>query len=53
MKLYSWKEKLFSQGGKEVLIKVVALSIPTFFMSCFKLPMSLCVELEQLMASFW
>lgn len=29
MKLQSWKERLFSQGGKKVLIKDVAISITT------------------------
>ncbi|XP_042952327.1 uncharacterized protein LOC122289400 [Carya illinoinensis] len=52
-KLQGWKEKMLSVGGKEILIKAVALSIPTYAMNCFKLPSSLCAELEQLMAKFW
>ncbi|KAJ0018154.1 hypothetical protein Pint_10775 [Pistacia integerrima] len=52
-KLQAWKEKLLSQGGKEVLLKVVTLSIPSYSMSCFLLPSSLCAELENTMARFW
>ncbi|XP_042939362.1 uncharacterized mitochondrial protein AtMg00310-like [Carya illinoinensis] len=52
-KLQGWKKRLLSQGGKEVLIKVVALSIPTYSMSCFKLLESLCRDLENMMAKFW
>ncbi|XP_042974700.1 uncharacterized protein LOC122306335 [Carya illinoinensis] len=51
--LKGWKAKLLSQGDKEVLIKAMALSIPTYTMSCFKLPSTLCYELENLMAKFW
>ncbi|XP_042958008.1 uncharacterized protein LOC122293496 [Carya illinoinensis] len=52
-KMQGWKEKLLSQGGKEILLKAVALSIPTYTMSCFKLPRSLCSNLEEMMARFW
>ncbi|KAF5443558.1 hypothetical protein F2P56_036105, partial [Juglans regia] len=52
-KLQSWKEKLLSQGGREILIKAVALSIPSYAMSCFQLPLSLCRELEGMMSRFW
>ncbi|KAF5441971.1 hypothetical protein F2P56_037076 [Juglans regia] len=36
-KLQSWKENLLSQGGREILIKAVALSMPTYSMSCYLL----------------
>ncbi|XP_042952134.1 uncharacterized protein LOC122289223 [Carya illinoinensis] len=52
-KMHGWKEKLLSQGGKEILLKAMSLSIPTYTMSCFKLPRSLCSELEGMMARFW
>lgn len=44
---------MLSQGGRKILIKVVALAIPTFAMSVFKLPITLCEELESLLAKFW
>lgn len=47
-----WNEKLLSQGGK-ILIKVVALSVPNYTMSCFKLPHKIRDEIEQMMARFW
>ena len=47
-KLQGWKEKLLSQAGREVLIKAVIQAIPTYTMSCFKLPKGLIKELETL-----
>lgn len=52
-KLRTWKEKQLSQGGKEVLLKPLALSIPNYVMSCFKLSNCLCNELESMMTHFW
>lgn len=52
-KLGGWREKFLSAAGKEVLLKAVIQSIPTYVMSCFELPKHLCHEINQLMARFW
>ena len=52
-KLQGWKEKLLSQAGREVLIKAIIQAIPTYTMSCFKLPKGLIKELETLIRKFW
>ena len=45
-KMQEWKEKLLSQAGKEVMIKAVVQSIPTYSMSVFKLLVGLCKDIE-------
>ena len=52
-KLTGWKEKMLSKAGKEVLIKAVAQAIPSYTMSCFKLPDALCDELTSMIRNFW
>ena len=52
-KLAGWKEKLLSKASNEVLIKAVAQTIPTYIMSCFKLPDTLCEELTSMIRNFW
>ena len=39
--------------GREVLIKAVAQTLPTYTMSCFKLPGTLCHEIEALIQKFF
>ena len=51
--MQGWKERLLSQGGREVLIKVVLQAMPTFTMACFKLLKSLCKDIESLIKKFW
>ncbi|KAK9993595.1 hypothetical protein SO802_023298 [Lithocarpus litseifolius] len=52
-KLQGWEGKLLSQAGREVLIKAVIQEIPTYTMSCFKLPTMLCHDIESLVRKFW
>ena len=52
-KLQGWKGMLLSRAGKEILIKAVTQSIPTYTMSVFQIPMKLCDELDALCAKFW
>lgn len=49
---YKLGRKKLSQESKEVFIKVVALLILTYAMSCFKLLDSLCSDLEGMIACF-
>ena len=44
---------IFSQAGREVMLKAVVQAIPTFAMSCFKLPMDLCKDIEMQIRKFW
>ena len=52
-KLVGWKERLLSKASKEILIKAVAQAIPTYTISCFKLPDTLCEELTSMIRNFW
>ena len=52
-KLQGWKEKLLSQVGREVLLKAVVQAILAYSMSCFKLPVTLCHEIEIMIRKFW
>lgn len=51
--LMGWKESLFSAGGKEILIKAIIQAIPTYTMSCFRLPKFICEEINKRCARFW
>lgn len=39
--------------GKEILLKSVIQVVPSYVMSVFLLPISLCEEIERMMNSFW
>ena len=48
-----WKEKFISKTGCEVLIKTVVQAIPTYFMSVFRLPKSICDGINSLLEKYW
>ncbi|XP_019191686.1 PREDICTED: uncharacterized protein LOC109186207 [Ipomoea nil] len=48
-----WNNKILSRAGKEVLLKSIARSFPTYTMSMYYLPITFCESLERLMNRFW
>jgi len=52
-KIKGWKERFLSRAGKETLIKAVAQTIPTYIMSCYKLPDGCCKDIKSMLAKFW
>ncbi|CAN6703649.1 unnamed protein product [Malus baccata var. baccata] len=52
-RLAGWAEQFLSQAGKEVLVKAVAMAMPNYAMSCFKLPIGVCRDLEKAIQNFW
>ena len=52
-KIQGWKIKLLSKAGKEVLIKAVIQSMPTYAMSVFDLTKMLCDEISSMIGRFW
>ena len=51
--MQGWKEKLLSQAGKEIMIKAVVQSIPTYSMSFFWLPIGLLKDIKAMIRKFW
>lgn len=51
--LKGWMEKKLSTGGKEILLKAVAQSIPVFAMSVFLLPKGVCKDITDVIAQYW
>ncbi|XP_042962692.1 uncharacterized protein LOC122296963 [Carya illinoinensis] len=52
-RIVSWENRFLSQAGKEVLIKAVLQSIPTYTMGVFKLPSRLCKDINGMLSKFW
>ncbi|XP_019101858.1 PREDICTED: uncharacterized protein LOC109133307 [Camelina sativa] len=44
---------LLSKGEKEVMIKSMATAVPTFVMSCYRLPKTITSKLTSAVAKFW
>jgi hypothetical protein len=52
-RLNSWKVKFLSQARKEILLKAVIQTIPTYSISVLKLPHGFYKELHGLMHNLW
>lgn len=52
-KVLNWKTQFLSAAGKEVMLKSVALALPVYSMSIFKLPKGVCDDIAQIMRKFW
>lgn len=52
--MIEWGDGILAQAGREVLIKAIAQALPTYVMGVFKLPMSVCDDLNQMVRNyFW
>ncbi|GJN35059.1 hypothetical protein PR202_gb23789 [Eleusine coracana subsp. coracana] len=52
-RIKGWKEKLLSMGGKEVLIKSIAQSMPVYAMMVFNIPKKICKGITNAISQFW
>lgn len=53
LRMNGWQNKVLFTGGKEVLLKVVTLALPTYTMSCFLPPKTICTQIVSLFSNFW
>lgn len=49
----SWDGRWISRSGKEVLIRNVAQTLPSFAMSVFLLPMGVIRDIEKILVKYW
>ncbi|KAL0799496.1 hypothetical protein Bca101_054671 [Brassica carinata] len=52
-KAQSWTTRFLSGAGKQVLLKSVLSAMPCYAMSCFKIPISLCKQIQSILTRFW
>jgi hypothetical protein len=52
-RIAGWRAKTLSQVGRLILIKSAVVALPSYAMSTFLLPKSLCSELDRIFKKFW
>lgn len=50
---HSWSSRYLSSAGKLVPLKTVLAALPSYAISCFRLPKSLCNQIQSAMTRFW
>lgn len=49
----NWSNQFLSTAGKATMIQSVLSPIPSYAMSCFELPISLCKRIQSVLTKFW
>ncbi|KAG7572582.1 Reverse transcriptase domain [Arabidopsis suecica] len=49
----SWSSRFLSSAGKRIMLKSVLAAMPTYTMTCFKVPASLCKRIQSVLTRFW
>lgn len=49
----SWNNIFLSEARKEVFLKSIALTMPTYAVSYFKIFLTICHEIDSLLYQFW
>lgn len=49
----SWSNRFLSGAGKMTLLKSVLTAMPSYAMSCFQIPASLCKRIQSALTRFW
>ena len=52
-KAFSWTSRFLSGAGKQVLLEAVLSAMPCYAISCFKIPISLCKQIQSILTRFW
>lgn len=52
-RLGTWRSKKLSKAGKEILLKTAARALPTYVISLYELPNTLCDQIHKLMNGYW
>lgn len=52
-RVQGWQTKFLSLAGKDVLLKAVAMALPTYTMACFLIPKTICKQIVSIMVDFW
>jgi hypothetical protein len=52
-RVQAWNDRPMSRAGKETLLKSIAQAIPTYIMSCFKLPDNICERMRGTISNHW